>query len=328
MESESYSSEDAEEGSEPCSPDIQEPPPLAGTREKAGMAKGSEVLVNVEDLILGCSFPVEGSESVEADGEDPGKMLEDLQQEPVSRTLPGGDHSLEADGMGSPLPEGEQGQDSEAMTDQELRESESVSNPTTEESAEEIREIRVKYACSQAEIRQLSVELNSSSCQVGLLQLELATEKERNQQQTRRIEELEKELRSNFTLIGVLADCKTKVEQLEELKRSSQELIFKFKESKETAIHLRERITELEFQQALNEQRIKELMDQMSQCTPTTETKDEARKQQEELLNHQSLSRTGEQIGCTQNESTHHQRKMVSHPSLPATNTSKVCKIL
>ncbi|XP_078399162.1 kinetochore protein Nuf2 [Cetorhinus maximus] len=349
MQGGQYPGQQAEGGCERSSLDAGEPVKLISCLEAAGISRRSEIpLINVGAPQQRAKPPATGAVSLggggefgETCGEDRGNIFEELPQQPMcSRTRPGveiiaGVHAFKSgktgDGIGSLLLEGEAGQDSEPLQGDELREGEGVSNScnlTTEELEAEIKNIRVKYASSQAEIGQLTDKLNCSHCKVELLELELDAAKERNQQQTRRIDKLEKELRSNFALIGVLSDCKSKVEQLEELKQSSQELQFKFQESKETAIHLRKRITELEFQQATKEQRIKELMDQLSQCMKTTETKNEMEKQQEELLNHQSLSRMREQIVHTQNEPINHQRKNVSHSSPPATNTSKVCIIL
>ncbi|XP_038668621.1 uncharacterized protein LOC119973973 isoform X1 [Scyliorhinus canicula] len=328
MERGLYPGEEAQEEGELSSLHVQEALPPASILQEAETADGSDLLLlNVDAPKVGVTAPG-GSESAETDAEGGGRGCEGLPQEPVGRTGPAGGeisadvHCLksgEADGVGAES-QGQEPPGSEAAP--------GPSNPPTEQLAEETKTTRVKYASGQAEVRLLTDKLNCSNCQVELLQLELETERKRSRQQTGRIEELEKEVRSNFALIRVLSDCKSKVEQLEELKQSSQELIFKFKESKETAIHLRERITELEFQQAINEQKIKELMDQLSQCTKTTETKDEVKKQPEELLNHQSLSRVRGQIVHTQNESIHHRRQHVSHFSTPATNISKACIIL
>ncbi|XP_038668623.1 uncharacterized protein LOC119973973 isoform X3 [Scyliorhinus canicula] len=227
MERGLYPGEEAQEEGELSSLHVQEALPPASILQEAETADGSDLLLlNVDAPKVGVTAPG-GSESAETDAEGGGRGCEGLPQEPVGRTGPAGGeisadvHCLksgEADGVGAES-QGQEPPGSEAAP--------GPSNPPTEQLAEETKTTRVKYASGQAEVRLLTDKLNCSNCQVELLQLELETERKRSRQQTGRIEELEKEVRSNFALIRVLSDCKSKVEQLEELKQSSQELIFK-----------------------------------------------------------------------------------------------------
>eukprot|EP00062_Callorhinchus_milii_P017621 gi/632970316/ref/XP_007901581.1/ PREDICTED: uncharacterized protein LOC103185057 [Callorhinchus milii] len=219
----------------------------------------------------------------------------------------------------------------------ERRDISGSSAPTLEDLTEEIAGIRQNEAWSQTEIRLLVRKLEESSCQVDSLQRELATERERTGLYVERMGVLEREVGGSSALAEVLSECRCKVEQFEELKESSEELVYKFQESKETAVHLRERITELESQNVIKERRIKELRHQLSECRKTVEIAPVPR--QASTLNGSGLEMVEEETPkqrCSSRRNGHavsastqpQRRQSAAHSAQPPTDTTKVCIIL
>lgn len=86
----------------------------------------------------------------------------------------------------------------------------------------ELRDVQLQQESHQAEIKHLSSKLTDSTERIRELEYELNSERKRNESHAYKIQELEK--MSNDSLIEVLTECKSKVEQFEELKHSSVDL--------------------------------------------------------------------------------------------------------
>ncbi|XP_041129801.1 coiled-coil domain-containing protein 150-like [Polyodon spathula] len=185
----------------------------------------------------------------------------------------------------------------------------------------ELQALKLKHASHQTEINILCAELNDSKVRIRELQSELNSVKLKDEDHVHRIRELETEA-ANSTLIEVLTECKSKVEQLEEQKYSSQQLAIQLQEVNRIVGHLQKRIDYLEEDKNKKPVDIVNLTDQLAETRGV-------RDQSEEMENTKVLVRTlSEQLGNNPDHMSSHISAQSRRQAKQDGSDSKVCVLL
>nr|XP_023655421.1 uncharacterized protein LOC111837514 [Paramormyrops kingsleyae] len=121
----------------------------------------------------------------------------------------------------------------------------------------ELRDVQMQQESHQAEIKHLSSKLTDSTERIRELEYELNSERKRNESHAYKIQELEK--MSNDSLIEVLTECKSKVEQFEELKHSSVDLKIQLQAAQGTVAFLQRRMVSLEEERSQRQHEVLQL---------------------------------------------------------------------
>ncbi|MGH0163393.1 UNVERIFIED_CONTAM: hypothetical protein FKN15_074413 [Acipenser sinensis] len=186
----------------------------------------------------------------------------------------------------------------------------------------ELQALKLKHASHQTEITRLCTELNDSKVRIGELQSELNSEKLKDEGHVHRIRELETEA-ANSSLIEVLTECKSKVEQLEELQFSSQQLAIQLQEVNRIVVHLQKRIEYLE------EDKNKKLVDIVKLTHELAETRGALLTKSEEMENTKALVQTlSEELGNNQGHLNSHNSAQSRRKPKKDGSDSKVCVLL
>nr|XP_015203545.1 PREDICTED: uncharacterized protein LOC107077436 [Lepisosteus oculatus] len=169
----------------------------------------------------------------------------------------------------------------------------------SEPSIQELQDPELKHESYQSENNRLCNKVKDSKMRIRELENELCTEKRKSESHAHRIRELEMEM-SNSSLIGVLTECKTKVEQLEELRYSSRELMIQLQEANRIAACLKQRIFHLEEERMLKQQQLVNLGEELEGSRKALEQKNREMvkvKVQVQALN-EELERTQDKKLC------------------------------
>ncbi|KAG7478107.1 hypothetical protein MATL_G00076860 [Megalops atlanticus] len=129
----------------------------------------------------------------------------------------------------------------------------------------ELQDLKLKHQSHQTETERLCAELRDSRERIGELESELSTERKKGEDNTHKILKLETDM-SNSSLIAVLTECQSKVEQLEELKHSSLQLTAQLQAAQSMAVYLQRRMLCLEEEHMLKQQEVLKLTEQLEEA--------------------------------------------------------------
>ncbi|XP_035242931.1 paramyosin-like [Anguilla anguilla] len=144
----------------------------------------------------------------------------------------------------------EKGARSEESLDKDLE--------TSATSLQELQDLKLHHQSHQEEINHLCTELRDSKERIRELESILSTEGKKGENQAHEIPELESEM-SNSSLIAVLTECQSKIEQLEEIKHSSLKFTVQLQAAQGLAASLQRRVLCLENERTLKQQQVLEL---------------------------------------------------------------------
>ncbi|KAJ8361086.1 hypothetical protein SKAU_G00176110 [Synaphobranchus kaupii] len=132
---------------------------------------------------------------------------------------------------------------------------------TSATSLQDLQDLKLKHQSHQEEINRLCTELTSSKERIGELESELGSERKKGENQAHKTHEPSE--MSNSSLIAVLTECQSKVEQLEEIKHSSLEFTGQLQAAQGLAACLQRRVHCLEKEHTLKQRQVLELTEEL-----------------------------------------------------------------
>ncbi|KAG9353022.1 hypothetical protein JZ751_017598 [Albula glossodonta] len=194
---------------------------------------------------------------------------------------------------------------------------------TSLQELQDLQDLKLKHQLHQTEVDRLCTALRDSKERIGELEGELSSERKKGESQAHKIQELETE-KSNTSLIAVLTECQSKVEQLEELKHSSVELMGQLRAAQGMAACLQRRMCCLEKEHIVKQREVLQLTEELEEARKALQEKSRDMARVTAQLQVLEQERTGENGTLTNghvNLQPHQQPGQ--YP-----NDSKVCTLL